>query len=78
MNDTEYKEMKEGIAFVIVQKYNGHNRYFTGSYTPEIGITHHVDGAAHYNSFEFAEKELKELELDKFNPPFIVEEHEWI
>lgn len=77
-NNTVYKEMSETKAFVIVQNEDIHKRYFNGSTNPNIEITHHPDGAKHFDTYEEAEKELNYLELEKFNPSFIVEEHEWL
>ena len=77
--NTIYKDInKPTIAFVIVQNEGFHKRYFNGSTNPNIEISHHHEGAKHFDTYEQAEKELKFLELEKFNPPFIVEEHEWL
>jgi len=70
--------MTAQTAYVIVQNEGIHKRYYNGSTNPYIETTHHPDGAKHFDTYDQAKKELNDLELEKFDPPFIVEEHEWL
>lgn len=75
-NNTNYKEVKSGIMYVIARKVSkNRTEYINGSFNPTIDITMHPDGAKHYNTKELAQSELDELHLAKDG--FIVEEHEW-
>lgn len=77
LNNTNYKEMKPGIMYVVARKATkNRTEYLNGSFNPEIGITMHPDGAKHYESKELAQSEIDELRLS--DKGFIVEEHEWV
>lgn len=74
---TDYKEMQEGVMWVIARKVSrNRTEYLNGCFNPTIEITMHPDGAKHYETKEAAQKELDELELAEIG--FIIEEHEWV